>query len=123
MECTNVLKRSQRSLISIIHSSAQWQFSANNERLLAALRCSTTLSKFKVVSSKIPKYLKVCTRSIMSPSNTNSWHGLVELNTMTFVFFMLTINPHSTQNCWSAFNCCCSPTFDSNVKVRSSAKK
>jgi hypothetical protein len=42
---------------------------------------------------------------------------------MTFVFFMLTINPHSTQNCWSAFNCCCSPTFDSNVKVRSSAKK
>jgi hypothetical protein len=62
-----MLKRSWRSLTSIIHSSAQWGFNANNERLLATAKCSTALSKFGVVSSRIPKYLKVYTRSITSP--------------------------------------------------------
>jgi hypothetical protein len=69
-----------------------------------------------------PKYLKVYTCSIMSPSNINSWHGSTELNTMAFIFFTFTINPHSTQNCWSAFNYCCSPTFDFDIKARSSTK-
>jgi len=67
-------------------------------------------------------YLKVCTCSITSPSNTNSWHGLIELNTMTFVFFTFTVNPRSTHNCWSVSNYCCSPTSDSNIKARSSIK-
>jgi len=80
-----VLKRSQRSLMSIIRSFAQRRFSANNERLLVAARCSTTLSKFEVVLNRIPKYLKVCTCSITSLSNTNSLHGSTELNNVTFV--------------------------------------
>jgi len=92
------------------------------KRLVAIARCSTTLSKFEVVLSRIPKYLKVCTRSITSPSNTNFWHGSVELNTMTFVFFKFNVGPHSTQNCWNASNYCCSPTFDFDVRTRSSAK-
>ncbi len=58
----------------------------------------------------------------MSPSNTNFWHGSIELNTMTFVFFTFTVSPRSAQNCWSVSNCCCSPTSDSNVRARSSAK-
>ncbi len=58
------------------------------------------------------------TRSIASPSNKNSWHGLAKLNTMTLVFFTFIISPHSAQHCWSAFNCCWSPTFDSDVKAR-----
>jgi hypothetical protein len=92
------------------------------ECLLVAARCSTTLSRFGVVSNRIPRYLKVCTRSITSPSNTNFWHGLAELNTMIFVFFTFIVSPRSTQNCWSSFNCCCSPTSDSDVRARSSAK-
>ncbi len=75
-----------------------------------------------MVSSRIPKYLKVYTCSITSPSNTNSWYGLAKLNTMTFVFFTFTVSPRLAQNCWSAFNCCYSPTSDSDVKVRSFAK-
>ncbi len=122
MERTNILKRPQRSLTSIIHSFTQRWFSANNERLLATVRCYTALSKFEVVSSRIPKYLKVCTRSIMSPSNTNSWHRSTELNTMTFVFFTFIVNSRLAQNCWSASNCCCSLTSDSGVRARSSAK-
>jgi len=122
MERTNVLKRSQHNLMSIIRSSTHWQFNANSERLLVAARCSTALSRFGVVLSKIPKYLKVCTCSIMSPSNTNSWHGSIELNTTTFVFFMFTVSPRSAQNCWSASNCYCYPTSDSDVRTRSFAK-
>jgi len=117
-----MLKRSQRSLTSIIRSSTQWRFSANSKHLLAIVKCSTTLSRFGVVSSKISKYLKVCTHLIMSPSNTNSWHGSAKLNTMTFCFFTFTVSPHSTYNCWSTSNYCCSPTFDFNVRARSSAK-
>jgi hypothetical protein len=109
--------------MSMIRSFAQRQFNADNEHLLAAIRCSTTLSKFGVVLSRIPRYLKVYTHSITSPSNTNFWHGLVELNTMTFVFFTFTISPRSTQNCWSAFNCCYSPTSDSDIRTRSSTKR
>ncbi len=108
--------------MSIIRSSAQRWFNANNEHLLVAVRCSITLSKFGVVSSKILRYLKVCTLSIASPLNTNSWHGSTELNTMAFVFSMFTMNPRSAQNCWSVFNCCCSPTSDSDVRTRSFAK-
>ncbi len=108
--------------MSIIRSSAQQWFSANNERLLIATKCSTSLSRFGVVSSRIPRYWKVYTSSITSPSNTNFWHGSIELNTMIFVFFTFTISPHSTQNCWSAFNYCCNPTSDFDVKVKSSTK-
>jgi len=122
MERTNMLKRSQRNLMSIIRNSAQWQFSANNKHLLATTKCSTALSKFEVVSSRILRYLKVYTRSIVSPSNTNSWHGSTELNTMTFVFFTFTINPCSTQNCWSVSNYCCSPTSNSDIRAKSSTK-
>jgi hypothetical protein len=57
----------------------------------------------------------------MSPLNTNSWHGSAELNTMTF-FSMFTISPRSAQNCWSAFNYCSNPTFDFDVRARSSTK-
>ncbi len=96
-----MLKRSQCSLTSIVRSSTQRQFNANKECLLVAARCSTTLSKFEVVSSRIPRYLKVCTSSIASPSNTNYWHGFTKLNTMTFVFFMFIVSPCSAQNCWS----------------------
>ncbi len=117
-----MLKRSQCSLTSIIRSSAQRWFNANNKHLLAAARCSIALSKFKVVSNKIPKYLKVYTCSITSLSNINSWHGLAESNTTTFVFFTFTANPRSAQNYWSTSNCCYSPTSDSNVIARSSAK-
>ncbi len=108
--------------MSIISSFAQRWFNVNNEHLLAVARCSTTLSKFGVVSNKIPRYLKVCTLSIMSPLNTNSWHGSTELNTMAFVFSMFTMSPRSIQNCWSMSNYCCSPTSDSDVRTRSSAK-
>jgi hypothetical protein len=110
------------SASSIICSLAQCRFSANSERLLVAVRCSIALSKFEVVLNRIPKYLKVCTRSIMSPSNINSWHGWVELNTMIFVFFTFTISPHLALNCWNAFNYCYSPTFDLDIKARSFAK-
>jgi hypothetical protein len=123
VEHTNVLKRSHRSLTSIICSFAQWRFNANSERLLAATKCSIALSKFKVVLSRISKYFKVCTCSITSPLNTNFWHGSTELNTMTFVFSMFMISPHSTQNYWSVSNCCYSPTFDSNVRMKLSTKK
>jgi len=41
---------------------------------------------------------------------------------MTFVFFTFIVSPRSAQNCWSASNCCCSPTSNSDVKARSSAK-
>jgi hypothetical protein len=58
----------------------------------------------------------------VSLSNTNSWHGLTKLNTMTLVFFTFTVSPHLAQNCWNASNCCYSPTFDFDVKARSSAK-
>jgi hypothetical protein len=58
----------------------------------------------------------------MSFSNTNSWHGSAELNTMTFVFFMFIISPCSTLNYWSVSNYCFSATSDSNVKARSSTK-
>jgi hypothetical protein len=71
----------------------------------------------------IPRYLKVYTRSISSPSNTHSWHGSTKLNTMTFVFFTFTISPHSTQNCWSMSNCCYNSTSDSNVRMMSFVKK
>ncbi len=108
--------------MSIIHSFAHRRFSANSERLLVVTRCSIALSKFKVVLSRIPGYWKVCTHSIMSFSNTIFWHGSVELNTMTFVFFMFTISPRSAQNCCSVSNCCCNPTFDSDIKARSFAK-
>jgi hypothetical protein len=67
-------------------------------------------------------YLKVYTRSITLPLNINSWHGSANLNTMTFVFFLFTINPRSAQNCWSASNCCYSPTSDFDVKAKSSIK-
>ncbi len=117
-----MLKRSQRSLTAIICSSTQWRFSANNKRLLAVVRCSITLSRFKVVSSRIPRYLNVYTRSIMSPSNINFWHGSTELNTMTFVFFRFTVSLCSAQNCWSASNYYYSPTSNFNVKVKSFAK-
>ncbi len=75
-----------------------------------------------MVSSRIPKYLKAYTCSIASPSNTNSWHGSTELNTMIFIFFTFTISSHSTQNYSNTSNCCYSPTSNSNVRVRSSAK-
>jgi hypothetical protein len=117
-----MLKRSQHNSTSIICNSAQQRFSVNNEHLLATVRCSTALSRFEVVLSRIPKYLKVCTRSITSPSNTNFWHGSTKLNTMTFVFFTFTVNPCLTQNCWRASNYCYNPTFDSDAKMRSSAK-
>jgi hypothetical protein len=67
-------------------------------------------------------YLKVYTRSITSPLNTNCWHGSTKLNNMTFVFSTFTINPHSAQNYWSVSNYCYSPTSDSDVKTRSSTK-
>jgi hypothetical protein len=117
-----VLKRSQHSLTSMIRSSTQRRFSANNECLLIAARCSIMLSKFEVVSSRISMYLKDYTRLITSPLNTNSWHGSAKLNTMTFVFFTFIVNPHLAQNCLSAFNYCCSPTFDSGIMARSFAK-
>ncbi len=116
MECTNVLKRSQHRLTSIIRSSAHRHFNVNNERLLVVTKCSIALFKFRVVTSRIPKYLKVCTRSITSPLNTNFWHGSIELNTMTFVFFTFTVSPCSAHNCWSTSNYCYSPTFDFDVK-------
>jgi hypothetical protein len=108
--------------MSIICSSARWWFSANNKHLLIAIKCSIALSKFEVVLSKIPRYLKVYTHSIMSPSNTNSWHGSTKLNTMIFVFFTFTISPCLAQNYWSAFNYRCSPTFDFDVRTRSFPK-
>ncbi len=58
----------------------------------------------------------------MSPSNTNFWHGSTELNTMTFVFSTFTVSSRSTQNYWSVSNYCCSRTFDSDVRARSSTK-
>ncbi len=122
MERTNVLKRSQRSLTSIIRSFAQQRFSANNKHLLVTTKCCTTLSKFGVVSNKIPRYLKVYTCSITSPLNINSLHESAKLNTMTFVFFTFTVSPHSAQNCWSTSNCCWNPTSDSNVRARSFSK-
>jgi len=67
-------------------------------------------------------YLNVYTRSIMSPSNTNSWHGLAKLNTMILFYFHVHLCPCSAQNCWSAFNCCYSPTFDFDVRARSFTK-
>ncbi len=39
-----------------------------------------------------------------------------------FCFFMFTISPRLAQNCWSAFNCCYSPTSNSDIIARSSAK-
>jgi len=80
------------------------------------------MSRFKVVSTRIPKYLKVCTHSITSPLNTNSWHGSAELNIMTFVFFTFNVSPRLAQNYWSTSNCYCSPTSDSDIKARSSTK-
>jgi hypothetical protein len=44
------------------------------------------------------------------------------LNTMTFVFFTFTISPHLAQNCWSVPNYYCNPTFDSDIRARSSTK-
>jgi len=41
---------------------------------------------------------------------------------MILFFFMFIVSPCLAQNYWSVFNCCCSPTFDSDVKARSSAK-
>jgi hypothetical protein len=41
---------------------------------------------------------------------------------MTFVFSTFTVSPCSTQNCWNAFNCCCSPTSDFDIRMRSSVK-
>jgi hypothetical protein len=35
---------------------------------------------------------------------------------------MFIVSPRSTQNYWNAFNYCCNPTFDSDIKARSSAK-
>jgi hypothetical protein len=122
VERTNVLKRSQCNLTSIIRSFAQWRFNANNECPVVVTRCSTAVSRFGVVSSKIPRYLKVYTRSIASPSNTNCSHGSTKLNTMTFIFFTFIVNPRSTQNCWIVSNCCYNPTFDSDIKARSSVK-
>ncbi len=55
-------------------------------------------------------------------SNTNSQHGLVEQNTMIFVFFMFTISSRSTQNCWSMFNCCYNLIFNFDIKTTSLAK-
>ncbi len=118
-----MLKRSHRSSTSIIRSSAQRWFSANNEHLLAIVRCSTAMFRFGVVSSRIPRYLKVYTRLMTSPSNTNFWHKSTKLNTMTFGFFTFTIKSTSVQNCWSAFNYYYSPTSDSDVKARSYAKR
>ncbi len=89
---------------------------------MTTIRCSTPLFKFGVVSSKIPRYLKVCTHLITSPLNTNSWHGSTKLNTMIFVFFAFIVSPRSTQNYWSASNYCCNPTFDFDVRARSFAK-
>jgi len=57
---------------SIICSFAQRQFNVNNKCLLATARRFIALSKFEVVPSKIPRYLKVYTHSNASPSNTNS---------------------------------------------------
>ncbi len=71
--------------------------SANNECHLAVARCSIALSRFGLVSNRILKYLKVCTHSIMSPLKTNSWHGLVELNTMTFFFHVHGKSTFSTE--------------------------
>ncbi len=122
MECTNMLKKSRRILTSIIHSFAHWKFNANNKHLLAIARHSTALSRFEVVSNKIPKYLKVYTCSIVSPSNINSWHGSTKLNTMTFFFFTFTLSPRSAQNCWNVFNCYYSPTFDYDIRSRSFTK-
>ncbi len=122
MECTNVLKRWQHSLMFIICNFAQRRFIVNNERLLVVAKRSTTLSRFEVVSNGIPMYLKVCTPLIASPSNTNSWHGSVELNTMTFVFFMFIISPRWSQNCWNLSNCCCSATSNFDIQARSFAK-
>ncbi len=117
-----MLKRSQCSLTSIICSFAQWRFSANNEHLLVVAKCSNALSRFGVVLGRIPRYLKVYTRLIASPSNTNFWHGSTKLNTMIFVSFMFTVSPRSTQNYWTVSNYCCNPTFDFDVKVRSFVK-
>jgi hypothetical protein len=58
----------------------------------------------------------------MSPLNTNFWHGLTELNTMTFVFFTFIISPRLAQNCWSTFNCYYSPTFEFDIRTKSSTK-
>jgi hypothetical protein len=41
---------------------------------------------------------------------------------MAFFFPIFTMNPRTTQNCWSTSNFSCSPTFDSDIGIRSSAK-
>ncbi len=41
---------------------------------------------------------------------------------MTFVFLTFIVSSRSTQNCWSAFNYCCSPTSNFDIRVKSSAK-
>jgi hypothetical protein len=41
---------------------------------------------------------------------------------MTFIFLTFAISLHSTQNCWSMYNCCFSPTSNCDIKARSSTK-
>jgi hypothetical protein len=45
-----------------------------------------------------------------------------EIEHHDFCFFHVTISPRLAQNCLSMFNCCYSPTSDSDVRVKSSTK-
>ncbi len=49
-----------------------------------------------------------------------AWVNKVEHH--DFCFFMFIVSPRLAQNCWSVCNCCCSPTSDFDVKVRSFTK-
>jgi hypothetical protein len=50
-----------------------------------------------------------------------AWVNKIKHHDFCF-FHTFTISPRSAQNCWSASNCRYSPTSDSDVKARSSAK-
>jgi hypothetical protein len=49
-----------------------------------------------------------------------AWVSKIERH--DFCFFTFIVSLSSTQNCWNVSNYCCSPTFDFDIRARSSAK-
>ncbi len=89
---------------------------------LLKARKTTSTSRVGVDSSRIPRYLKVCTSLIVSPSNTNFLAWVNKIEHHDFFFFTFIVSPRSGQNHWSMFNYCYSPTSNYDVKVISFVK-
>jgi hypothetical protein len=76
-----------------------------------------------VVSSKIPRYLKVYTRSmnVTFKHKLLAWVNIIKHHDFCF-FFTFIISPHLAQNYWNVSNYCYNPILDYDVKARSSTK-